>query len=360
MTLYPETHISGNISGSVTVETNHHLVIDDDTIFIPNTSTLIIQPGAVIRINPGIDFTVHGTLTAQGEENNMFWITSNDGFSPFARCHGERSRTTKGNGFLGRNDSIQIYNSFELSSYASISDDLIEWGKFDYGNISFSTAVSNLDINHLIYRHSESGLTISDTDNVNASNIISKNCLNESDGGIVALNNENISIENNIIVDNYNGIYSKFCDNTLIKNNYISNNTKGIWSLTVFGDIEHNELTSNSECDVKLAGNIVLGEINIKYNDLRSDTGIWQYEQGSFSSFYTMIINFNNFHCTDLFILYDSSGILNDIDATNNYFDSLNTEDEIRMRIIDTLEEYNIIVLIDNWTQCLIPDAGIN
>jgi hypothetical protein len=37
----------------------------------------------------------------------------------------------------------------------------------------------------------------------------------------------------------------------------------------------------------------------------------------------------------------------------------LNTEDEIRTKIIDTLEEYSIIVLIDNWTQYLIPNAGI-
>lgn len=40
----------------------------------------IYQPGAVVRINPGKDLTIHGNLKAQGEENNMFWITSNAGF----------------------------------------------------------------------------------------------------------------------------------------------------------------------------------------------------------------------------------------------------------------------------------------
>jgi hypothetical protein len=343
ITLYPETTYTNQVP-TTTFLTDHHYIIDDPygEVVLYNNS-LTIQPGAVVRITPNTDFKILGTLTAQGEENNMFWITSNNGVSEN----------------LAKNDTLENYNSFELTSYATVSNDLIEWGKWDYGNISFSTAVSNLDINHLICRHSESGLIIDAGSIINTENILAYNCSNSSNAGIVCLNTETINIKKGIYLQNYNGLYVKFCDNSLIKDNYISTNTKGIWSLTVFGNIEHNELVNNSECDIKLAGNTTQGEIDILYNNIRSNNGIWQYEQGSFSSFYTMVINFNNFHCEDLFILYDSSGILNDIDATNNYFDSLNTEDEIRTKIIDTLEEYSIIVLIDNWTQYLIPNAGI-
>ena len=358
ITLYEEVHISGNISGSVTVETNHHLIIDDDTVFVPNTSSLTIQSGAIIRINPGIDLTIHGTLTAQGEENNMFWVTTNAGFA--LNDSSFNFQFSIFNFQFDRSEELLLYNSMELSSFASISDDLIEWGKFDWGTLSLSSSVSNADFSDCIFRNSESGLIIDAGSVINTENILAYNCSNSSYGGIVCFNTETLTIEKGIYLKNYNGIYFKFCDNTLIKNNYISNNYRGIWSLTVFGDIEHNELTENTESDVKLAGNTIQGEINILYNNIKSNKGIWQYEQGSFSSFYTMVINFNNFHCEDLFILYDSSGISNDIDATNNYFDSLNTEDEIRTKIIDTLEEYSIIVLIDNWTQYLIPNAGIN
>ena len=375
ITLYPETTFSGYFQEtSTTFYTDHHYIIEDDTALLPNQS-LTIEPGAVIRINPGVDLTIHGTLTTQGEEINMFWITSNDGFQQ------EESIKYKGKSIKAkvtaldnlnpyplslipdRSEELLQYNSMELSSIASVSDDLIEWGKFDYGNISFSTAVSNLDITHIIYRHSESGLTIIDTDNVNASNIISKNCLNPSNGGIVALNNENIFIEKNIIVSNYNGLYVKFCDSTLIKNNYMSNNYRSIWGLTVFGDIEHNELTSNSECDIKLTGNTTQSEIRIKYNNLRSDTGIWQYEQGSFNQFYILTINNNNFYCNDWFIIYDSSGHYHgvDINANHNYFFDCNNILCILEKIVDTNTTHPILVeiIIDDFVNIPYDYAGI-
>jgi len=73
ITLYAEQHISGIIDYDVIVAPYHHLVVDSDVEFAPNTN-FTIMPNAVVRINPGQDLIIHGNLTAQGEENNMFWI----------------------------------------------------------------------------------------------------------------------------------------------------------------------------------------------------------------------------------------------------------------------------------------------
>ena len=187
------------------------------------------------------------------------------------------------------------------------------------------------------------------------------NCYNSSYGGIVCFNVDTLNIKKSIYLQNYNGLYAKFCDSTLIKNNYISNNHRGIWSLTIFGDIEHNELTENTECDIKLAGNTTQGEIRIKYNNLQSDTGIWQYEQGSFNSFYILKINYNNFYSECYFIKYDSSGHYHgvDIDATENFFNYLNEENEILEMILDTSDEYNISVIVNNWHDIPLSNTGI-
>ena len=56
--------------------TDNHCIIEDDTELLPN-QYLEIQPGSMIRINPGVDLTIHGALKSQGEENNMFWVTNN-------------------------------------------------------------------------------------------------------------------------------------------------------------------------------------------------------------------------------------------------------------------------------------------
>ena len=152
LTLYPELHISGNIQENITVLPDHHLIIDDNTDIVPGTS-LTIHSGAVIRINPGVDLTIHGNLLAQGEENNMFWITSNDGFESSLLL------TT----YFPR-EELLLYNSMELSSIASVSDDLIEWGKWDYANTSLLNQVNNLHIQSGIFRNAEIGYKCEGTD----------------------------------------------------------------------------------------------------------------------------------------------------------------------------------------------------
>jgi hypothetical protein len=374
LTLFPELHLSGEISEEIVVEPYHHLVCDDDVTFVPG-SRLEIQPGVVVRIAPGADLTIMGNFKAQGEAENMFWVTSNDGFADDSKLKMKNVKSKmkrpvistemeKSPDFTsaGR-DTLALYNSMELTSLATVENDLIEWGKWDWGNKALISSNSNCSLINNTFRYSESGLYVSEAENINIENTASYACNSANYGGIVAFNIDNLEITNNISINNYNGVYAKFSPTSLIQNNYIAYNTRGIWGLTLKGSIEHNELVGNEECDIKLAGNTTQGLIEIYYNNIRSNTGFWQYEQGSFSGFYILQINHNNFFSQDCFIKYDSSGHYHgvDIDATYNYYYNAVTPEDISEKIEDTNWHSPVMVEIIFQPFLIIedPNAGI-
>lgn len=260
LTLYPETHISGNIFNNIVVASDHHLIIDDDTVFIPNTSSLTIHPGAVIRINPGVDLTIHGTLTAQGEEDNMFWITSNHGFdnsqltssvisTPFDKLR--TGSMEKSNSQLNTHNStlsnreIELYNSMELSSIATVENDLITWGKWDYANTSLLNQVNNLHMQNGIFRKSQSGFNSAEVDSTFCNNLLCENIVNASEAGIYYNNVNNGTIEKNVVSNCEVGLKNKnYCSPT-IKNNYILECSTGLeisyYSLTQLVNNEFND-----------------------------------------------------------------------------------------------------------------------
>lgn len=67
--------ISGNITGTL-VNTNIY-VVNGSQLTIPTGSTLVIQPGTIIRFNQNIPFIVYGTLLAEGSSGNEIVFTSN-------------------------------------------------------------------------------------------------------------------------------------------------------------------------------------------------------------------------------------------------------------------------------------------
>ena len=152
ITLFPETSYTNQVP-TTTFLTDHHYIIDNPygEVILYNNS-LTIQPRAVVRITPNTDFKILGTLTAQGEENNMFWVTTNAGFSESLISNDP--------------DSLAFYNSFELTSYASISNDLIEWGKWDFGNenLIINSYNNDLIVTNLIITNGNDNLTVSNVD----------------------------------------------------------------------------------------------------------------------------------------------------------------------------------------------------
>jgi hypothetical protein len=330
LTLYPETTLSGFFSEQFNFFLpDHHYIIEDDTVLLPD-QYLEIQPGAVIRINPGIDLTIHGSIKAQGEENNMFWVTSNDGFT-------DNFKFSILNFTLQSGDSPALYNSMELADLADVVDDLISWGKWSWGNNSFNSRISDCRYLNSIFRNSVSGIYVSSAENIDIENVLSVQCNGVDYGGVVAFHIENLYISKSILQNNHNGIYSKFSPTSLIKNNYISQNLRGIRGLTLKGKIENNELCHNAQADIKLAGNTSVGVINISNNNLSSKTGIWQYTQQPYYYFYILVANHNNFYSDEWFFVYDSRRFQHgiDIDATYNYYCNTFSAEEIALKIFD-------------------------
>ncbi len=358
ITLYEEVHISGNIADNIVVAPDHHLIIDDDTVFIPGSS-LTIHPGAVIRINPGIDLTIHGTLTAQGEENNMFWVTSNDGF--------ENSQLTTHNSKLSNREDIALYNSFELTEICNIENDLITRGKWDYANTCLLNKVNSLHMQNGIFRNGNCGfystLNPTEIDSTFCTNILFENLTDEGKGGLFIENSENGYISQSIFINNYCGALVKDRFMEHVENNYFSYNNIGLKLLHFIGYVNNNEM-NNNDIDIQFTGNMESNEptgIHIEFNNLYSNVGIRHYLFLIYAyQYYSGInINNNNFENNQWFIKYYSRTMNEDIDATSNYFDGLYTEVEINNRILDNWETGTIQVLIEPWFTNKISNAGI-
>ncbi len=346
--LYEEIHISGDIQGSVTVETGHHLIIDDNTVFRPNISSLIIHPGAVIRINPSADLTIYGILFAQGEENDMFWITSNDGF-------GEE---------LTMQDSLQYYHQMELSQVASVEDDLIEWGKWDWGNFCLLNKVNNVSVQNSIFQNGRCGYEVVDVEEAYITKVITSRFDSEEYAGIYFYLTLGGNIEKCITVNCNNGIKLKDKSNVTISNVYSSLNGYGIKLMQCMGYVVYNEFKQNSISDIGFTGNHLIEDENllINKNVFSSNTAITQFSlTGSSFNQYTIITTFkNNFENNYWYIYLLGEGLRENIVAENCYFDGLTAIENIKLKIWDFDDEETYPeVLILNVNQYKNSDVGI-
>jgi parallel beta-helix repeat protein len=339
--LYEEIHISGDWIYDVTVAPYRHLIIDDDTNFVPGTS-LTIMPDAVIRINPGCDLKIYGNILAQGEEDHMFWVTSNDGFD---------------NSLLS-SDDFELYHSMEISSLSHVEDDLIQWGKWNWGNTCLLSKVDNLQIINGTLGNSDTGLRISTIDLGRTSNLNIINCANEDNGGILCENQSSGYIERNILLNNTLGISIKDYSYIILKNNYISDSNIGILiSFSASPDILNNEIVNCME-GIRIFNHTggYLCNPSIQYNNITAYVGIFI---GHFS---IDAIHFNNINTESRSIqMWIGSGPpLWLVNAINNFFYT-NNEGEIEQMIFDNHDIetcYGVVEFVPFLTT-EVQDAGI-
>jgi len=349
LSLYPETNFEGSIFDDMIFEKNHHYIIDDDTEFF--NTYIEIQPNSVIRISPEKSLKlVFCEVKIQGKQDSLFWITCNDGFTE------SLTRLTVNN--------ISPFNNFELSENSSVINSSIEWGKFDFANICFLNETDSLSISDCIFRESLAGFYSSDSNfelTTNCSNILSYNIISEGYGGIYYLGVNQGTIEKSIFCSNHNGVKIKDKFEGEVRNNYFANNTNGIYLWHFIGEIVHNELINNFDYDIKLNGNFgteTEGFV-IHYNNFNSDIGISQYITSHYHFLREVYINNNNFRNENMFIEYISSQLYGILDATNNYFNGLVTEMEIKQKIIDKFDNDVNEIIVVPFEINLISDAGI-
>ncbi|MBN1639342.1 MAG: hypothetical protein JW866_10260, partial [Ignavibacteriales bacterium] len=350
ITLYPELHISGDWNSDITVDTYNHLVVDGNTNLVPGTS-FTIMPGAVVRINPGCDFKIFGDFSAQGEEGNMFWVTSNDGFNQQAVTSNQRL------------NELELYFLMELANISFVEDNLIEWGKWDWGNTCLMNGVNNLNMENSIFQNGSCGFHSLNVDLTNCSNLLARNCWGDNVGGLYYSNINDGFINYSIAFKCTNGSRVKDNFRGSINNNCFISNNNGIELWDMLGVVSHNEFDNLSK-DIKLTGSTSPQTTNmvIELNNLNGNIGVYQFSNYSYGYYTLIILSYNNFFNNNLFILHNS-GFCNTgneyIIANDNYFKDCYTLDQVFEKIVQEHPNCDNRVLIESFFHNMLSEAGI-
>lgn len=336
--LFEDIEISGTITSAIQLNGTSDLVITNDAIFIDG-GTLSVSNNSLIRIAAGVNARFYSNINFAGPVS----ITSNDKIYSF------------------NNDQVAEFMSFEIGSSATVLNNTISDVICSNTKNGFIIQTNNIQINDSYFINSSNGLYFLNSDGHILSNIFVENISNPSGAGIYLDMVNDAIITKCDLVNNINGIKVKEVYNLNVNNCKIENNNSGYLSYYSTGLITHNQFNENSY-GLELLGNRTSGNLFIQYNAINdSDIAVYQHESGSWSQFYSMIINNNNFINVNTFIKYDSSGIYQNLDATNNYFEGLSSETEILARILDSslLSELFIDVNVIPFKTSSISSAGI-
>jgi len=214
-----------------------------------------------------------------------------------------------------------------LSSIVSVSDDLIEWGKFDLANTGLLNQVNNLHMQNSIFRNSQCGFCSSNVDSTFCSNLLCESITNESEAGIYYNQVSNGLIEKNVVIECENGTKIKTYSNPEVKNNYITNCGLAMESSYYSHPNIHNNCLINCEISIYIK---CFSSPTITKNIIGSRIGIQ-----TFKIVEVIEIHYNNLNCNDYSIkLLLNEYIHGDVNAENNYFYTINNE-EIQELIYD-------------------------
>ncbi len=330
--LYPEQLLSGAVNENVVIEPYHHLIIEEDVIFLPE-SLFQLEQNSVVRINPGKIVTIYGQTKLIAAENNQILITSNS--------------LTGGN-----------YQYFSIENTASIINNTISWCKFEYSSTSLINKTNDLEFSNNILRYGNSGFTSSVAENININNNLAMNFDNSSQAGIFLNFIESGVVENNVTINCYSGITLKDECDQLFTNNYSLNCSYGFEFYTSNSMITYNT-TINCENGVRICGD---SSPQFEYNEINGNIGV----RIGFSGYYpnaNPVMHHNNINGDEYFFyLYRMS--MHDITADNNYFYTTNLS-EISNKMYDkddyliTVQAYIGIVLFEPILTREVSNAGV-
>lgn len=310
--LYENFVISGVITNEIILDGTSDLVIIDDVIFLEGSS-LIINKDSKIRISPEKRISLYSSIDFSAPVH----ISSND-----------KSYTVN-------STNIEYFRSFEITPSCKVMS-----GKIN--DLTFSFANNGLIINEQSditminnkFCNSNEGLSIIYSNNISIENMLAKYIYSGSSAGIFFLFSNNITINNSIFINNNQGVLLQECNLINIYNNNFHNNYLGLYCNNSLGIIEHNDFLTNEHYDISIRNFDINGELRVEYNQFFSQTAINQVSNRG--PLYKQAISNNNFRENSIFIRYRSSYDYNDIYAENNYFDGIDTELEIKIKLVDS------------------------
>ena len=234
ISLYPEQIVSGMVDYELNVDDWHHLIVQENTVFTPE-SVLNLGPNGFVRINRGVKVDVLGTLNAKGEQGSMFSIMSNQGIYQ--------------DGYMTL-DLTDFYQSFNVLEGAVVFDNTVSWGRFLFGNASlvlnngdginidysrfygfakgfYATNTTNSSVEHSIFTGLSDTISIGINLYMCPDGSIVRNLITVCKTGIHVEEDSHPDVLSNVLVYNGFGI-ELFNSNSKVQYNYIRKNVTGL------------------------------------------------------------------------------------------------------------------------------------
>ncbi len=335
--LYENIEISGVFHEPLLLDGKSDVVVTDDVIFL-DTSDLICLGYSRFRIEVGKKIVVYGGINF-GERSI---ISSND------------------NSYSYNNEQIENFNSFEIMPSCEIINNRFNSIKvFNSDNGIIINNQNEIKIQDIYFLNSNSGLSITYSENINIENFNGKNVAYASSAGIYAIFSSNINIYNSKFINCSNGVIMQEVSLFDAAHNFYENNDTGFFCYNSLGEIKNSDFSHSSIYDLNIRNLDILGTLKVEYNNFYSSTAINQHSLRG--TYYEQNIGYNNFIQNDVFIRYVSNKVYKNIDARFNYFNGLSLYTQIMDKIvkIEHPNDYNIEVIIEPFYINPLQDAGV-
>lgn len=302
VSLYPDKVISGYYEqGSYTFDNKHQVVIHNDTSFLAGTS-VVVQPGTVVRIDPNVSLYFYGSVKIQGSATSMIRFTSNDGWD------------------LGGSGTVQPFEKIVFNQGASLVNGQITYTDInDVSSGVFCNSVATEMVSCRI-KGIDGAFTGNSNPSLNWTNCIFTLGAVSANYTVISSTQTSSVMEKCIIYNTEYGFYTTANNNLTIKNSYFNCNQKCIFlNQYVNAVVNHNEIVSP-----KMGIHTYWGVTSsITYNNVICDVGL------VYRSYENMgVANYNNLLCSHWGIDFvTNSPNLGNLPAANNWWGTADDED---------------------------------
>ncbi len=339
LVLYPMKYLSSTIQNAYVFQEDHCYLIIQDTSFL---SAVVFQYSAFVFVNPGcrIDFWDSVSMPESGKR---WWITSSEGiFKSELNIPGDddnilKIRIANYDGNIIRNGKIShLMDGLEINS----DDTIITKMVFTNGFTAIVLNGNSLNINQTLIKSFKSRTNVFYGNSNISQNIFYNNYDN------LIIDSSDFNVNNNYFISNWVGIRPIY-GNTIIRNNCFWNNDYGISMVASNPLIEYNEFFGSKRYCIQTQPNYVQASLE----------------------FCNPVIKHNNIYATDQIAIsikpdahdgYYASGnigVINDIDATYNYWRAIDI-DNVLYDELDS-DEVHYKILFNPRINAKILSAGI-
>ena len=339
LVLYPMKYLSSTIQNAYVFQEDHCYLITQDTSFL---SSVVFQNSAFGFVNPGcrIDFW---NSVSMPESGKRWWITSSEGiFTSELNILGDddnilKIRMANYDGNIIKNGKIShLMDGLEINSDNTIITKMV----FTNGFTAIVLNGNNLNINQTLIKSFKSRTNVFYGNSNISQNIFYNNYDN------LIIDSSDFNVNNNYFISNWVGIRPIY-GNTIIRNNCFWNNVYGISMLASNPLIEYNEFFGSKRYCIQTQPNYVQASLEF-CNPVIKHNNIYAIDKIAISI---------KPDAHDGYFASGNIGVINDIDATYNYWRAIDI-DNVLYDELDS-EEVHYKILYDPRINSRIISAGI-